>query len=102
MSRIIKKDMGLGAFKSRMRQLLTAAVIKNRVQKSKRLLVEQVIILEKFSLQMKKLSRKNLINKIIGSMHEQWKIPVFLQKSVKVYQESVLKAVLRSPNHTPF
>lgn len=40
MARILKKDLGLGAFKRRTGQLLTASLKKNRVEKSKRLLIK--------------------------------------------------------------
>lgn len=40
MSRIIKKDLGLGAFKRRTGQLLTPTIKKNRIVRSKRLLVK--------------------------------------------------------------
>ena len=70
MSRIIKQDLGLGAFKQQTGQHLTVALKENR-KKSRHLLLYSKEYYKKSSLQMKKclLWRKLSISEMIEFMH---------------------------------
>lgn len=139
MSRIIKKDLGLGAFKRRTGQLLTASLKTHRVEKSKRLLVEYAndrhkkilftdekifTVQEKFNKQNDRIyahsSREasELVSRVEKGHHPAsvmvwWGVSYdgvtnlhFCEKGVKtsgkVYQESVLEAVVKPLNQSLF
>lgn len=139
MSRIIKKDLGLGAFKRRTGHLLTAALKKNRLQKSKRLLVKYAdnlhrkilftdekifTVQEKFNKQNDRVYARSskeaseLIPRVEKGHHPAsvmvwWGVSYDgvtdlhfceqgVKTSAKVYQETVLEAVVKPLNHSLF
>lgn len=139
MSRIIKKDLGLGAYKRRTGHLLTVALKENRVKKCKRLLAEYAdggykkilftdekifTVQEKFNRQNDRvyarssLEASQAIPRVERGHHPAsvmvwWGVAYdgtldlhFCEKGVKtsakVYQQTVLKRIVKPLNQTMF
>ena len=134
MSRIIKKDLGLGAFKRRTGHLLNAALKKNRIEKCKSLLVKHAdnlhrkilftdekifTVQEKFNKQNDRVYEASELIPRVEKGHHPASVMVWwgvsydgvtdlhfceqgVKTSAKVYQKTVLEAVVKPLNNSLF